>query len=79
MDDSSYDMEKAKAISRQVFVTTKSFDSYKPTHIVSLTIKRIVEVGKTADVTIESLDYSIIQCTTSVESVEVPFSTLRDL
>ncbi len=65
--------------SKQVFVTKMSSDSYTPTSTVSLRIKRIVEKGKTADDTIKSLENSIIRCTTSVESVQVPFSTFRDL
>ena len=36
-------------------------------------------MDKTADVTIRSFENSIIRCTTSVESVQVPFSTLREL
>ena len=79
MADSTYDIGKAKAITKQVFVTKKSFDSYEPTRTVSLRIKRIVEVDKTADVTIKSFENSIIRCTTSVESVQVPFSTFREL
>ena len=72
VSDSAYDVQR-------VFVTTKSFDSYTPTCTVALRIKRIVEVGKTADLTMKSFDNSIIRCTTSVESVEIPFSTFRDL
>ena len=79
MDDSTYGIEKAKAITKQVFVTKKSFDSYEPTRTVSLTIKRIVEMDKIADVTFKSFENSIIRCTTSVESVQVPFSTFREL
>ena len=66
-------------MSKQVFVTKKSFDSYTPTCTVSLRIKRIVEEDNTADVTIKSFDNAIIRCTTSVESVQVPFSTFREL
>ena len=66
-------------MSKQVFVTKKSFDSYTPTCTVSLRIKRIVEEDNTADVTIKSFDNAIIRCTTSIESVQVPFSTFREL
>ena len=79
MDDSTHDNEKAKAITKKVFVNKKSYDSYEPTRTVSLTIKRIVEVDKTADVAFKSFENSIIRCTTSVESVQVPFSTFREL
>ena len=64
-------------MSKQVFVTKKSFD--EPTCTVSFRIKRIVEADKTADATIRSFENSIIRCTTSVESVQVPFSTFREL
>ena len=64
-------------MSKQVFVTKKSFE--EPTCAVSLRIKSIVEADKTADATIRSFENSIIRCTTSVESVQVPFSTFREL
>lgn len=79
VSDTNHEVERRKPISKKVFVTKTSFESYQPTCTISLTIKRIVELGNTVDATIECLETSIIRCTTSVESVEVPFSMLRDI